>query len=512
MIKRIIAAAVAASIMVCAVPTVAITSMAYGGNPSDSEIGKPTGKTDDLEWSVENNVLTITGEGPMYDYHRDYDVLWNEYKDTITEIVIGEGVTNVGTYCGAYFPELTKVTLPSTLTSISSYAFTQSEKLAEITIPDKVEFIGQCAFYRDSSLTKINIPAAVKKIDVRAFDYCTSLETAEIAENSCLETIGSSSFNACKKLKEFIIPDTVTILGSNPFDGCYSLEKMVYGKSLTKITSHAFYRLTSLKTFICRGDVKSIGSSAFENCINLETFEVPDTVETIESKAFYFCQSLTEFPNLENVANVAENAFDKSGVVTADNADGVVFSVGNVYVSPEYAGKNVTVPVKIKGNKSFCRSIISMIYDNKLTYADAQPELMGWLYMKNSSSERMEILGECYTDEDGILANLTFKLPDDIKSGDSFGIYVSSFDFENSDEITEGYEKYSVFGGKIRVVDSSIKGDVNDDGKLDASDVKALQRFILAKSTAADSVTSDLNGDGVVNLIDLAMLKEMLLK
>ena len=60
MIKRIIAAAAAATIMVCAVPTVALTSMAYGGNPSDSESGKPTGETDDLEWSVENNVLNTT--------------------------------------------------------------------------------------------------------------------------------------------------------------------------------------------------------------------------------------------------------------------------------------------------------------------------------------------------------------------------------------------------------------------------------------------------------------------
>ena len=49
MVKKIIAAAIAASMMLCAVPTIALTSMAYGGNPGDSESGKPTGKTDELD-------------------------------------------------------------------------------------------------------------------------------------------------------------------------------------------------------------------------------------------------------------------------------------------------------------------------------------------------------------------------------------------------------------------------------------------------------------------------------
>lgn len=43
MVKKIIAAAIAASMMLCAVPTIALTSMAYGGNPSDSGVRKTNG-------------------------------------------------------------------------------------------------------------------------------------------------------------------------------------------------------------------------------------------------------------------------------------------------------------------------------------------------------------------------------------------------------------------------------------------------------------------------------------
>lgn len=509
--KKIISAISAFVIFAVLLSTASyLPAFAYGGNPGSSEIGSPTGETDNLSWSVEGTVLTISGEGFMYDYHRYYDVPWYEYADEITEIVIEEGVTNVGKYCGAYMPNLTKVVLPSTITSISGSSFNQSVNLSEIIIPDGVESIGQQAFYRNASLTSINIPASVKEICARAFDSCSNLENVDIAEGSTLETIGSGAFNGCSGLTKFTIPDTVTIFGSDVFSSCLKIEKIVYGKSLTKISNYAFTGLTGLKTFVCRGEITSIGTSAFQNCINLETFEIQNKIEKIDSKAFYFCQALTEFPYLDDIDEVAEDAFEKSGVVTIETAEGVCFSAGTIYVTPDYAGKNVTVPINIKDNKTFTRAILSLMYDDKLEFKSANTDIMGWVYVKSDSSANMQLLGECYSDEDGILVNLTFTLPEDIETGDSFGVYVSSFNFETTTDITEGYEEYNVFGGKIKIVDSISQGDVNNDSKVDINDVKALEKFICSKSTAADSNTSDLNGDGVVNVIDLALLKEII--
>ena len=51
------------------------------------------------------------------------------------------------------------------------------------------------------------------------------------------------------------------------------------------------------------------------------------------------------------------------------------------------------------------------------------------------------------------------------------------------------------------------RGDINDDGKVDAEDLELLRRIIV--SMPVNSVVrwaADINGDGVVNAIDLVML------
>ena len=49
---------------------------------------------DGLTWKFENGVLTISGEGDMYNYSFPWDAL----KDEITSVVIENGVTSIGNY------------------------------------------------------------------------------------------------------------------------------------------------------------------------------------------------------------------------------------------------------------------------------------------------------------------------------------------------------------------------------------------------------------------------------
>ena len=59
----------------------------------------------------------------------------------------------------------------------------------------------------------------------------------------------------------------------------------------------------------------------------------------------------------------------------------------------------------------------------------------------------------------------------------------------------------------------AISGDVNYDGKTGVSDFVALNQWIHNQSaTITNWKSADLIGDGVVNVIDLALLKRTLLK
>ncbi len=56
---------------------------------------------------------------------------------------------------------------------------------------------------------------------------------------------------------------------------------------------------------------------------------------------------------------------------------------------------------------------------------------------------------------------------------------------------------------------SSLKGDVNDDGKVDSSDIKLLEKYLvkLADLNSQQWNNADMNNDGSVNAMDLCILK-----
>ncbi|MBP1592553.1 MAG: carbohydrate-binding protein, partial [Oscillospiraceae bacterium] len=59
---------------------------------------------------------------------------------------------------------------------------------------------------------------------------------------------------------------------------------------------------------------------------------------------------------------------------------------------------------------------------------------------------------------------------------------------------------------------SAVKGDVNSDGSVNATDLKYLSYYMFGNRTAIDPVSSDINDDGKVNIADFCLLKEILLK
>lgn len=76
-----------------------------------------------LKWHLnDNGVLTITGKGEMIDYSYYYNrAPWYGYD--IKRIIIGDGITAIGSSAFAYCSELTSVTIPNSVTEIGESAF-----------------------------------------------------------------------------------------------------------------------------------------------------------------------------------------------------------------------------------------------------------------------------------------------------------------------------------------------------------------------------------------------------
>ena len=94
---------------------------------------------DDIVATLNENVLTLSGTGEMYDYSSDDQnhAPWYEYKGSIATVKIGEGITDIGDYA---FEEcaMKDIEFPSGLLEIGKYAFHKSQ-LTSVIIPEGVK-------------------------------------------------------------------------------------------------------------------------------------------------------------------------------------------------------------------------------------------------------------------------------------------------------------------------------------------------------------------------------------
>ena len=89
-------------------------------------------------WQLDSNgLLTISGVGEMDDV-----MLRVENKENITDVVILEGVTNVGDYAFQGFSNMQSISLASSVKNIGNSAFQECSCLVDVNFPVDLESIG----------------------------------------------------------------------------------------------------------------------------------------------------------------------------------------------------------------------------------------------------------------------------------------------------------------------------------------------------------------------------------
>ena len=82
---------------------------------------------DNLYWSYQNNTLTISGFGGMYDNRP-----WGLFTNEIQTVVLPSGITHIGNDAFSDCTGLSEITIPYTVTSIGDYAFAGCRKLVQV--------------------------------------------------------------------------------------------------------------------------------------------------------------------------------------------------------------------------------------------------------------------------------------------------------------------------------------------------------------------------------------------
>ena len=120
-----------------------------------------------------------------------------------TSLVIGSGVTTIGTLAFTNWSAATSLTIPNSVTTISDYCFSGWSLMTTLNLGTGLTTIGPGAFHNCTALTSITIPNSVTSVGNEAFYSCISATFIQIG--SGVTSIGSNAFytaaTACNEMR-----------------------------------------------------------------------------------------------------------------------------------------------------------------------------------------------------------------------------------------------------------------------------------------------------------------------
>ncbi len=258
---------------------------------------------DNISWILyDDGELVLSGSGEMYNFEAvGTGRPWQSYYNSIKSVLIGNGITYIGSdsfsYCNILtdisipnsltgigraafaYTGLQKVVLPENLTSIGNQAFLGCENMSQIVLPSSLLSIGDYAFSGCKSLSSVTIPEQVNSLGTSLFGGCDALRTLEVSRdnrkydsrNNCNAIISTSDNCLIIGCNNTVIPSGVTRIGKNAFESCDGLENIVIGE-----------------------DVEEIGYFSFGQCNKLKTVTIPKSLTKVDSYAFRWCSVLSD--------------------------------------------------------------------------------------------------------------------------------------------------------------------------------------------------------------------------
>lgn len=355
-----------------------------------------------LTWTLsEEGVLTVSGTGAMEDFESYTDAPWYAHYESITAIVVEEGVTSIGNSAFSCCEALVSVTLPEGLLSIGSdafssctglesillpqtleeighYGFAWCEALSELVLPDSLRSIGDHCFTGCTGLTSLQIPPQVSHIGPGAFSRCSGLAWLAVAEENeafasddtgalltkdlttllCVPAgiteryvaapgvtaIGEFAFAGCMALTDIQLPDGVVSIGSSAFAGCEKLRTVTLPESLTSIESYAFSQCKALITVAIPQGLTHLGSWAFECCFSLKSIQIPEGITAIADFTFYECTSLKDVTLPQTLTAIGTHGFYVcKSLKTVELPEGLTTISGWAFAEC-YALAEITIP------------------------------------------------------------------------------------------------------------------------------------------------------------------------
>ena len=261
---------------------------------------------------------------------------WYIGEDTITKVIIPEGIEEIQSYAFAKLTALEEVVLPSTLKKIGVGAFYGCEKLKKINL-EHVQFINHEAFrecglenvdlgsvvaignytFADNKLVALTLPVSSQSLGEGAFS--NNIYLASVQFNAPKIKIAPYVFSECSQIRTIKI--NAAVISAYAFDGCSALQNVELGRDVAVIGNGAFNGTSVAKFTLASGNMaltlKNNGADVYSgnklilrapNSTGTKGFITVDADEIADS-AFYGNTSITKVV-APNATSVGDRAFE----------------------------------------------------------------------------------------------------------------------------------------------------------------------------------------------------------
>ena len=386
------------------------------GSPTEIELSQERTEQPDKpetpDYVIENGRLTINKESVMLDYESAEDTPWYNSRNEIDRILTQYMVKKISSYAFADCNKVTEVYIGDEITEIGDYAFSGCSSLKKITfvgtmakwkeiqigagndVLNKVTIIcsdgvinasegenvlvsGKCGenlFWYVTENVELIIVGTGDMYDYgymnapwytvkKASGYTTRIQSVQLSDG--MTKIGNHAFMEAP-IKEVDIPDSVKVIGTRAFLNCNKLEEVFIPNGVTEIGESSFSGCHNIKNVTGMENIAKIGSGAFEYCSGLTSIEIPDSVMEIEREAFASCTILMDatLPHNEAYTTIASKLFSEcENLKTINIPDNVTEIEGNAFEGcSELASVSGMKNVKVIGTHSFwmCKKLVEI--------------------------------------------------------------------------------------------------------------------------------------------------------
>lgn len=324
-LKKSAAILLAAVMLCCAMPFTGVVFDAQA-----AEIGGACGEN--VTWSLDSGVLTVSGTGAMTDYADGEDTPWYSYASEIGSVVVAEGVTAVGDNA-FYGLEISEAAVPSTVENIGTDAFGWCSYLEKITVAsDNKNYSSDenGVLYNADKTVLVKYPSGRKAV---SFDIPETVVT-----------LADYAFENCYVLSEVSLPASLTDIGCGAFFNSFleninvdagnadfsSINGVLFNKDKTVLILYPINN--DRANYSIPDTVTSINESAFHNNVALKSVVIPDSVTSLGDEVFLYCECLEYIHLPEGLTEI--------GADIIDSTSAYICSVSEDCYAKEYADLN----------------------------------------------------------------------------------------------------------------------------------------------------------------------------